>query len=277
MPPLNPSLQTFPTYEELIPKAFAPPWLAGKYGTLWHRAIGQRFDIEWGLARDAAKVGFPNFTPVDALGPLGSERMLERIPESPNIPGETELAYRNRLKNVWGAWGAPLPLGSAVGAPDAKPEVQHYALPQGIWEKAGSPAAHRDSFGWCSLTNVHVFRQHEWTFPPYLVSDYFFAWEHKWATFWVAILPPHPFTLRLWGAGFWGDGGTWGSSATVAEVALLKRLVLTFKSQHSSCNGIVLVIGGAGIWGFGTWGVGVWGGAGTTTVVWPIGEPHWYP
>jgi len=302
---INPNLQSVTTYEEVIPQVFAPPWLSGPYGTLWHRGIGQFFDDEWTLGRDAALVGFPQYTPGDALISLGAERMLERANPTLNLPGETEAEYRLRLKNVWGEWGAPLPPGSAPLAADASDAVQHFCLPMGIWEAAGSAAIHLpDPFtvpiagiptirpstmkgwpAWLGLTDTAVYRQHEWAFPPFLVSPYFFAWEHEWSTFWVIIKEPHPFQLIYWGAPglFWGTPPgpgcpTWGTTATVEEVELIKRLVVTFKSGHSTCAGIVLFIGvGAIFWGVGVWGTGTWGaGGGGTTVIWPVGEPHWY-
>lgn len=289
---LDPSLQSLVTYEELIPKAFAPPWLSGPYGTMWHQGIGQYFDEEWTLAHDAALVGMPEKTPTDALGALGSERMLERIPPSPNLPGETEDQYRVRLKNVWGAWGAPLPPGSAPGAADATEAVQRYSLPQGIWEAAGSPAIHMPALftanstmrgwpAWLGLTSTAVYRQHEWSTPPYLVGPTFFAWENKWSSFWVVIKQPHPFTIRVWGVGNWGtlgdpNGPTWGTSAVVSEVERIKRLGVTFKSGHSSLAGIVLFFGTGMFWGVGVWGMGTWGGMGLASIVWPVGEPHWY-
>lgn len=286
---INPALPDYLTYEELLPSQFAPPWLAGPYGTLWHRGLGQALDTEWQLAKDAAKVGFPEFTPVDALPALGSERGLERIYATTNLPGETETDFRVRLKNVWGAWGAPLPPGSALGAPDATAAVQRYSLPMGIWEAAGSPAIHRvPAFTtnstmagwpkWLGLTSTSVYRQHEWSFPPFLVGPTFFAWENRWATFWVVINQPHPFDLLYWGAPglVWGAPNTWGTVATIDEVQLIKRLIVTFKSQHSSCAGVVLKFGTGSFWGVGAWGTGTWGGTGLGRVIWPIGEPHWY-
>lgn len=286
---LDPQIPDYLTYEQLLPSQFAPPWLAGQYGTLWHRGLGQALDAEWTLAREAAKIGFPLYTPSDALQNLGSERLLERVFPSTNLAGETELDFRTRLQNVWGAWGAPLPPGSAPGAPDATDAVQRYSLPMGIWDAAGTPAIHRYPVfttnstmqgwpKWLGLTNTAVYRQHEWSFPPYLIGPTFFAWENKWATFWVLIRQPHPFSLLLWGAPglLWGAPNTWGTTATIDEVALIKRMVLTFKSQHSSCNGIVLFFGTGLFWGVGVWGTGVWGGAGLARVIWPVGEPHWY-
>ena len=198
MPSINPALQDLTTFETFIP-AFCPPWLSGKYGSLWNKGIADYFEDEYNLAHDAALVGFPEKTPSDALDALGSERMLERINASPNLPGETEPEYRLRLKNVWGAWGTPLPPGSAPGAADATPDVQHFALPQGIWEAAGSAAIHMPAIfptndptrpatmggwpRWLGLASTAVYRQHEWSTPPFLVGPTFFAWEHKWSTF----------------------------------------------------------------------------------------------
>lgn len=283
--PTIPDYLNYPAFLQLV----VPPWLAGPYGTLWNQGIGSALDDEWQLAKEAAKVGFPQFTPSDGLTPLGSERLLERIFPSTNLPGETEPEYRTRLQNVWGAWGAPLPPGSALGAPDAVPEVQRYSLPMGIWEAAGSPAIHRPGLftanstmsgwpAWLGLTSTRVYRQHEWSTPPFLIGPTFFAWENRWATFWVLIRQPHPFTVINWGDPglLWGAPHTWGTSATIDEVALIKRMVLTFKSQHSSCAGIVLQFGLGLFWGDGVWGTGVWGHFGFGRIIWPLGEPHWY-
>lgn len=389
---LDPNLQTLGTYEELIPKAFAPTWLAGPYGTAYFRGLGISTDNEWNLAKAAAKVGFPFYAPSDGLDPLGAERMLERIRPSTNLAGETELDFRGRVQGVWGSWDAALaaPVTTyalhapiAGGAPlnvttgwidppvlglvtislgvggtnptsytltglnqngnpqseiivaagpgnytsvkyysavdlltsDVDPvsvtaitisgmlpaivgqEVQRYALPQGIWEASGSAAIHMPAVfptnspplpdiqrpatmtgwpHWLGLTNTGVYRQHEWSSPPYLIGPTFFAWENKWSTFWVLIRQPHPFTLRVWGVGVWGQPATWGTSATTDEVALIKRLVVNFKSGHSSCAGIVLQFGTGHFWGDGVWGVGTWGGTGLATVIWPVGETSWY-
>ncbi len=262
------------TYVEFR-KKLLPPWLDGPWGRAWQTALGQAWDAEWDNMRDAAKVGWPQYAPADGLGVLGSERQLERIYPSTNLTGETEDQYRLRLKRAWGEWGAPLPTpAGAWGAP----EVQRYGLPQGIWEKGGTPAGHKDAFGWTGLTNVKVFRQHEWSFPLPLVGPYYQQWQQKWSTFYVVVLKPHNFTLRLWGVGTWGTTGwpTWGTNATVQEVDLLKRLVVQFSSGHSTCAAIVLQLGTGLLWGVGTWGTGVWGGAGLASVAWPVGEKHWW-
>lgn len=380
---LDPTLQTFGTYAKLM-LPLTPPWLQGKYGTLWCQGMGIALDNEWQLAHDAAMVGFPEYSPSDALQALGSERMLERIFATAHLPGETELEYRERLKNVWGAYGQPLiaapatyalhatiaggaalnvttgwliyPISGLVtitlGAGGFNPtlytltgldsagnlqsevitatgagsyvsikryasiislisnvdpvgttivttsgiipqvdtlDVQHFGLPQGIWEAAGSAAIHKPGLftsnstmrgwpAWVGLANTAVYRQHEWNMPPYLVGPTFFAWENKWSTFWVLIRQPHPFVQLLWGAmGLtWGAPLTWGTNATVDEVNLLKRLVVNFKSGHSSCAGIVLQLGTGMLWGDGVWGTGVWGGMGLASIIWPIGEPNWY-
>ncbi len=390
---LDPNLQTIGIYEELIPKEFAPTWLAGPYGASYFRGLGLALDNEWNQAGAAARVGFPFYAPADGLDPLGAERMLERIRASTNLTGETETDFRGRLQGVWGAWGDPLsppvntydlhapiaggaPLNVTVGWIDppltglviislgvggtnptnytvtgldqngnpqseiitamgpgsytslkyysavdlltsnvdpvsvtaivisgilpaiADQSVQRYVLPQGIWEASGSAAIHMpDPFptnspappaiqrpatmtgwpGWLGLTKTAVYRQHEWSSPPYLVGPTFFFWENQWSTFWVLIKQPHPFSILTWGAPLvWGAPLTWGTTATIDEVALMKRLVVNFKSGHSSCAGIVLQFGTGLFWGDGTWGVGVWGGSGLASVIWPVGEPAWY-
>lgn len=264
------------TYVELRLK-LNKPWLDGPWGRAWQTAMGQAWDAEWDLMKDAAKVGWPQYAPADGLGVLGSERNLERIFPSANLPGETEDQYRLRLKRAWGEWGTPLPTpAGAWGAP----EVQRYGLPQGIWDKAGTAAGHVDAFGWTGLTSVAVYRQHEWAFPLPLGGPLFQQWQTKWPTFYIVISPPHNFTLRLWGAGTWGPSGfpTWGTNATYQEVNLLKRLAQQFASGHSSCAAIVLQIGtGMKIWGVGVWGAGTWGiPMGGAVVAWPVGEKHWW-
>jgi len=253
------------------------PWLDGPWGRAWQTAMGKAWDAEYDLLKAAGRVGWPEHTPSDALGPLGSERGLWQFPSSLHLTGETEAEFRLLLKNAWGAYGQPLP---TPDGPHGTPAVQRYSLPQGFWEKQGTPGGHIANFLRAGLTSVAVYRQHEWSFPPYVGGPLFNQWQQKWSTFYIVITQPHAFAALHWGdPGLnWGPmSGTWGSTALPTEVNALKSLVTQYSSGHSTCAAIVLQLGTGRLWGTGAWADGgTWGGTGLMSIVWPVGERHWW-
>jgi hypothetical protein len=64
----------------------------------------------------------------------------------------------------------------------------------------------------------------------------------RWWRFWVYIADS-PWRAWAWGTGHWGDGRTWGSTATVAEVETIKTIIRTWKAAHTQCAGVIVDIG----------------------------------
>jgi hypothetical protein len=66
----------------------------------------------------------------------------------------------------------------------------------------------------------------------------------KWSRIAVIIEPPHSYTTWAYGSGpSYGDGHTYGSTATTTDVAAWKSLVRRFKAGHEVNPYIYLVMG----------------------------------
>lgn len=215
-----------------------PAWLQRTVGAAFLRVFGEQLDTFVVKVKDAVKVAFVREAPSDSLDEHGVAR------SSPRFVGEGDSAYRARLLRAWDWW-------ATAGTKDAPLEDGATGGLQGLLEAALGPTV---------TVQIKAYRD---PFRGPLRRDY-------WSEFWV-VLQDVPWTRRTWGAPAWGDGETWGSSATRAEVEMLKTLVRRFKSAHEWCPAVVVVFSGR------TWGDGsMWGGASVTwdatadALYWPI-------
>lgn len=218
-----------------------PMWASGPQALRWQTVMGTELDELMTLFREARAVRFPTQTPSDVLYLLASERGLEKV------PGETEAAWRLRIKDAWR-----------------------------IWHRGGTQEAHRTSFGWYGLLNVGVYRRKEWSTPRPAGSNYVRAFARAvWSQFDVVVRQPHPWTEKLWGSPpAWGTG-TWGSSMTTEELRYFRRQGREFKAGHDTFTYLHVVFGNGRIWGPLRWGDGgLWGGSARTMSL-VIGEAHW--
>jgi hypothetical protein len=73
----------------------------------------------------------------------------------------------------------------------------------------------------------------------------------------------------------WGDGSTWGTTMTAADIALLRRLVREHKSAHDTCTYLYFAFATGAIFGAFVWGDGtLWGGVGNVVTL-ICGETWW--
>ena len=64
----------------------------------------------------------------------------------------------------------------------------------------------------------------------------------NWSRFWV-VITAHPWTTWTWGSGvLYGDGHTWGSTATLEDVRSVRALVRKWKPAHTVCDHIIVVM-----------------------------------
>lgn len=112
------------------------------------------------------------------------------------LPGETDTSYRARILGAWDTWPWA---GTRTGLLTVAAQL---------------------SYGTIVLVTAQ-----EWGVP--LAST-------LWARWWLLVDPTaHGFAAEdAWGAGTWGDGGTWGSDATEAEVALHRRAFRQFTNAR---------------------------------------------
>lgn len=62
-----------------------------------------------------------------------------------------------------------------------------------------------------------------------------------WARFWVIVYDFRA-AESTWGSGTWGDGGTWGSTASSDEVATLKAIANDWKPAGTTCVNIIVAL-----------------------------------
>lgn len=226
-----------------------PWWQDDPAATTWQTVMGQALDDQIDQLEQARAVRYPTNPsgavnrrcPTDALYYLADERGLEQVPT------ETEDQWRERLRRAWP-----------------------------IWHVAGTAVGHTDGFAWYPLRNVGVFRRREWSTPAPVGSEWVRAFARTaWSQFDALIQQPHPWRVRLWGEGTWGDGGTWGSTMSAAHVAYFKRQLRQFASGHSTPVYMHLAFTQARIWGGYKWGDGgLWGSGGNVMPV-VVGDEDW--
>jgi len=235
------------TFEELRSDQFNKPAFRGKFGIAWQTVMGKAWDIELDRITQARRARCPDLCPLDGLFYLGLERMLERVVMAGGA-SEAEGDYRGDLRRAWS-----------------------------IWNLAGSADAHIASMQRMGLTNITVHRRAEWNSPPAADNSYVNAFQYNvWAQFDILIDQPYPWKPLIWGGWIWGDGHTWGSTATAAEIDQIRRLLRQFRAAHETPTWAVLNLGGGKVWGGFVWGDGtLWAGGTQQTLRWLIGEPHW--
>lgn len=224
-------------YRDYLTK-LVPPWLQRAAGSLFLGAHGDALDELVAKAKDATKAGFVGLAPSDALPYHGLERLL------PRWPTETDAEHRARLVAAWDTWATA---GTSDGPLD---EGGSYGLAGML--RAALPGA------------TVLIRPYNYPYRGPLRRGY-------WSEFWV-VLKNTGWLRRTFGDGSkWRDGSTWGSTATRAEVEMVKNIIRTFKAAHEWCPAVVISFGGR-TWGdgakFGASGV-VWD-ASANSLYWPI-------
>lgn len=238
------------SYAALCSQVLQKPPNAGPWGTAWQTTMGGNMDTQLDRLYYARACRYPEETPTDALYYLANERGLERV----LLVGtggtlEDETAHRLRLKHAWTTW---LLSGSAQG--------------------------HTDEMSWCGfLTPVQTVRRHEWSTPLPVGSPYVQTFARQvWSQFDLYFRKPMPVDPLHWGDFTWGDGSTWGTTLTLPEIQLLRRLVREHKSAHDTCTYFWFIWTTGAVWGTYKWGDGTyWGATGNDTVGIVCGEKQW--
>lgn len=177
----------------------APPWLLGPVGEKYTQWLGLLEDLNVETALQAMKASklLADTFHMSGLRYIGMERIM------PRYPSETDSAYLVRLVGAWvawkqaGTWQAIVSQLAAYGV-TAQVYVQNRAGPLGV---AGSGSA------W------------DWD------DD-----SANWSRFFV-VITSHPWSSWDWGAVgvTYGDGHTWGSTATVEEVTGVREIIKHWK------------------------------------------------
>lgn len=205
-----------------------PPPLRGDVGEVFAGDLGAAKDDVVTLAKDAVYIGqlvdpdaLGREVPADGLAKLGADADLEQGPiESPQD-------YRARILGAWDLWGwAGTPYG--------------YSL---AFERLKRP-----------VRGARFISASQWVAPDGLTS----LWSRFWPIVWTGLLAAGRFTVGPWAivggnASGWeilrvgdfdvGDGSTVGSTATVEELADLRRALAKWKNARDRVPALVLADG----------------------------------
>lgn len=199
-----------------------PRWLRGHWGSRYLYAIGIHLDTVAEAATAAVKLRFPGVYSPEGLGLLGKERGIMR-----GI-AETDEAYAYRLSRWWddrkrkgNAFALAFQLQGILGPHRPRIRVVNQS---GSWytlNEDGSTAVHNAAWDWDGNVNA-------------------------WSRFWVIIYPPPELWVSegTWGDGKtrWGDGGTWGTTATPAQCAMVRALITEWQAAHARCAKIIIAL-----------------------------------
>lgn len=197
--------------------AIQPTALQDPYGQAWMRAQGIVKDYLLDLARHATQLRFPSFASPDALGAIGSERLIDKGTSPQLGTPETDAAYAVRLKNAWSIWslaGTAWGLLTAFKAQGYAPTLVQqnglqFTLDGGgnVVITVGAPLA------------VPIWNMFEVWFPTVPSS-------------WTDIHNPPTLT----------------SAPSITELRRLRRIINLWKPAHMFCIGIGVLVSGH-IWG----------------------------
>jgi len=203
----------------------APAFLTTGEGELVRYSCGLILDAFTKRANEAAMVRFPEYGPEDALRYAGRDRGIPRGID------EAAAAYATRLLD----WlddhrvrGNPYMLCKQI-AGYCNAAVRVRTVDQaGNWFTRERDGAESVSFATAN-----------WNWNAAITT---------WARFWVIIYPTvgpptEPWTATdTWGMGYkWGEPGrTWGTSATLDQVATVRSIVRNWRPDGTRCECIII-------------------------------------
>jgi hypothetical protein len=235
----------------------SPTALQGSYGSAHQRAYGIIKDYYAALSKDAVQLRFPGIAPPDALGSIGSDRLIEQGIDTLTGANESQAAYITRVKRAW-------PHDGIRGhAPDTA---------NATWYWGGT------AFGMLRAFDVLGY-------DPTIVQQNGTYWSLSGGNLVIVQNPP------LTGWPVWNSflvlfpsaPASWTSMDVPAtgvsvpnldEINRLIRLINLWKPAHALCLGIQVNVSGR-FWGYPpvgaggapVWGTGTWGGS---AFRWPV-------
>lgn len=196
-------------------RAIAVSWLNGPIGNALITPMTTMINGLASWATNGVWARFPDLAPPDALGYIGNDRNLERG------PAQTDAGYATQLRKAFDTWrvagnaSTVLRQLAAYFTGIASPPLRAVS-DSSIW--------HEYDYVTDAVTKTIVGTN--WTWDGFTGT--------RWWRGWVVIdSSVAPWAIDLWAADeFWGDGGTWGSTASYDEVISILRVVNKWKPAH---------------------------------------------
>lgn len=200
--------------------AISPPWLTGTVAGGIQYAEGLVIDAlaQWMI--EGVKASMPGVGTPSALYLCGRDMQVDRG------PNETDAHYATRLQSAVDTWatagnaGTLLKQIGAYFSPSTAVPVR-LVSDRAIWQEINLTTN--------VVTQTNVATNWNWDGTV------------KWWRGWLIIdSSSGPWTVDLWNqTATWGDGGSWGSSATPGEVAAIQGVISKWKPANVTAQVIV--------------------------------------
>ena len=205
--------------------AISPPWLQGAVGGALQYTNGIALDALGNWMIEGVKASMPGIGTPDALVYLGRDRNIDRGPL------ETDAAYASRLSAAFDTW-------STAGSPTTLlQQFRAYFSPSTATPlRLVSNAATWHTINLTTSVVTRTPTAGNWTWDA-LAST---AWFRGWL---IIDSSAGPWTADYWSStdsSVWGDGGTWGSSASYAEVSQMQSLLDKWRPANVAAQIIVV-------------------------------------
>jgi hypothetical protein len=220
------------TLRETI-ESLAPPWLKAYWGQRFKYNVGTMMDTLWGTADQGATARMPGYGTLEALSALGRDRQILRG------RNETDDAYILRLQQAVDTW-------HLAGNPDRLlKQLFAYFSPFNPVIRYVTAGFDR-SYGNLIPVNTYATIGFEdgVAYSYRSGHDYNWNWDgqpndHR---FWIILYIIGPIIQgQQWGGFDWGDGTTWGSSATADIILDVKAIIKKWKCAGTKCDNIIVV------------------------------------
>lgn len=210
-------------------KLYSPPWLATGTAELYLYVPGLLLDAYVDGLQDAVKGRMPGVGDPSGLQFIGADRLLERG------PSESDEAYATRLSGAFMTWrtaGSPATLLRQITIALGVVLRIRVVSNSGVWFTIAEGAT-ADEGGDYPVTRYRA-SPNNWDWDG-LTTRWWRAWP-------IVYAGTHWEPEGTWGDGLstWGEDGAWGMTATLEEVATMRRLARTWKPAHVAIPWIIV-------------------------------------
>lgn len=213
----------------------APSWLQNRYGTRLMYSIGILVDALTDLVLDGVNARFPGTGTTDALDEIGSDRLITRGFAEPDdnyisrlIPWLDTWALVGASNSRMRQLTAYLTVGTTIPQMRDVFQDNDADAPTAVWHTLAAGAGPNGEVTLVrtnpSNWNWDGEQDRRWRIWPIVYVSGIFQDEGEWGDSLTS----------------WGDGGTWGTDASLEQIATIRALVDTWRAAHAHAQWIIL-------------------------------------
>lgn len=203
----------------------APPWLQGYWGNRFLYSIGTPLDGVQSSTFQGIEARMPGVGTTDALPFIGNDKQILRGFD------ESDEAYIVRLRAALDTWKLA---GNAISIITQLVGYVSPAVPMVRYVVNGFDPSGTFIADWVTVLDGAI------GFHRADPSNWDWDGVQDQRRFWI-IIYPGVWTMRTWNdGGTYGDGQSWGSTASPTQVKDIRSLVKKWKAAGTYCKNIIL-------------------------------------